>query len=198
MPLRDLSLALFVMMVWGFNFVAIKWGLAEVPPIFLVALRFAAVAALLLPFVRYPHGHLKQMLVLSLTLGVVHFSLMFTGLVRLDAGTASIVTQTQVPFGSLLAAIFFREKFGLRHALGLGVALVGVAVLAGGLGTRQDFGAVALVVGAAFFWALANVQIKLMGPVDSLAVNAYLGLFCAPQLLVSSLLLEDEIGRAHV
>ena len=45
MSLRDSLLALLVMAIWGLNFVVAKWGLAEFPPLFIMALRFIAVAA---------------------------------------------------------------------------------------------------------------------------------------------------------
>ena len=50
----DLAIALAVMLMWGLNFVFAKIGLQHWPPVFFVALRFACVAALLLPFVRLP------------------------------------------------------------------------------------------------------------------------------------------------
>ena len=40
----DLLLALLVVVVWGVNFVVIKAGVTEVPPLLLGALRFAAAA----------------------------------------------------------------------------------------------------------------------------------------------------------
>jgi len=38
---RDTLLALAVVLVWGTNFVVIKWGLATWPPLLFVALRYA-------------------------------------------------------------------------------------------------------------------------------------------------------------
>ena len=48
MKRRDLILALLVVIVWGANFTVIKLGLAGLPPMLLVALRytFAAVPAI--------------------------------------------------------------------------------------------------------------------------------------------------------
>ena len=40
----DIALALLVVLVWGVNFVVIKVGVAEVPPLLLGALRFLAAA----------------------------------------------------------------------------------------------------------------------------------------------------------
>ncbi|MBA2722000.1 MAG: EamA family transporter, partial [Methylibium sp.] len=44
MPLTHLLLALAVVAVWGTNFVVIKWGLAELPPLLFTTLRFAFAA----------------------------------------------------------------------------------------------------------------------------------------------------------
>ena len=50
--LRDSALAALVATIWGFNFVVIDWGMAGVPPLLFVTLRFVAVvfpAVLLVP-----------------------------------------------------------------------------------------------------------------------------------------------------
>ncbi len=41
MPVSHLLLALAVVAVWGTNFVVIKFGLTELPPLLLATLRFA-------------------------------------------------------------------------------------------------------------------------------------------------------------
>jgi O-acetylserine/cysteine efflux transporter len=187
----DALLAIFVIAVWGFNFVAGKWGLAQVPPVLLMALRFALVAVLLLPFVHKPRGKLLAIFALSVTLGTVHFSLMFAGLARLDAGIASIVVQTQVPIAAIMSAYYYRDYLGWRRGLGMLTAFVGVVVLAGEPRNGPDLIPLLLVIGAAAFWALANIQIKELGAIDGFALNAYLSLFCAPQLFITSLVFED-------
>jgi O-acetylserine/cysteine efflux transporter len=191
MKLVDALLALLVIMVWGFNFVAGKWGLAQVPPVLLMCLRFTLVALLLLPFVRAPRGKLGAIALLSVTLGTVHFSLMFAGMARLDAGIASIVVQTQVPIAAIFSAVWYRDYLGWRRGLGMLIAFAGVVVLAGEPRNGPDFIPLLLIIGAAAFWALANIQIKELGAIDGFALNAYLALFCAPQLLITSLILED-------
>ncbi|MCS6760350.1 MAG: hypothetical protein MO852_16540, partial [Candidatus Devosia euplotis] len=44
MPIRDLCLALGVVLLWGLNFVAIKWGVDEISPYLLRALRYIGCA----------------------------------------------------------------------------------------------------------------------------------------------------------
>ncbi len=187
----DLFLAVVVMLIWGANFVVAKFGLAEVPAILLMAMRFGAVALFLVPFVRIPRGRLKRIALLSFSLGTVHYAFMFTGMSRLDAGTTAILTQLQVPFSALIAAFLYGERLGWVRAAGMAVAFAGVAVIMGEPRLTTDIVAVGFVIFATLVWALANIQIKELGPVDGFSLNAYLGLFAAPQLLITSLVLES-------
>lgn len=193
---RDVLLALAVVALWGFNFVAAKFGLMEFPPLFLMFLRFTAVAAILLPFVRVPRGKLWGIALLSAILGTVHFPLMFNGLNGIDAATASVVAQLQVPFSSMLAAIFFKDRLGLRGIAGMVVAFAGVFMIAGEPRLGENLWALGLVVAASLAFAFASMQIKQLGSVDGFALNGWMGLFAAPQLLVLSLLTEEGQLRA--
>lgn len=190
MNARDAALAVMVMLLWGLNFAVAKEALDQVPPLSLMALRFAVVAALLVPFVRLPRERIGALAALSVTLGLIHFSLMFTALRFVDASVASITIQIQVPFAALLAAVFFKDKLGWRRASGMIVAISGVAILAGEPREGSEWWAVLMVVAAALVWAVANIQMKKLEDVDGFAINGYLGLFAAPQLAVASLLLE--------
>ena len=186
----DAALALLVQVLWGCNFVAAKLGVTEFPPLFLMALRFTLVAALLVPWVKVPRGQLREVFILSVLLGTIHFPLVFIGMTGIDAATASIAVQLQVPFSSLLAALLYRERLGWRRAGGMAVAFAGVAVIAGEPRLGAHLGCLALLVLGSLVFAMANIQIKRIGPIDSLALSAWLSLLAAPQLLVLSLLLE--------
>ena len=156
-----------------------------------IALRFALVAAVLVPFVKWPRRQWKPILAVSVTLGLIHFSLMFTGLRDLDASTAAISIQLQVPISSALAAMFLGDKLGWRRALGMVIAFAGVALIAGEPRLQGQYLAFALVLAATSMWAIANLQIKMMKDVDGLVLNAWVAGFGAPQLLAASLLLEE-------
>jgi O-acetylserine/cysteine efflux transporter len=187
---------LLIAMIWGFNFAVAKIGLAQLPPIMMMALRWGLVGMLLAPFVKPPRGRWRQVFLVSFTLGFVHFALMFTGLKNLDAATAAIAIQLQVPFAALLAAVFFNDKLGWRRALGMAIAFIGVAIVAGEPRLAGVTVPLALVIVAACVWSVANVQIKKMGDVDGMMLNAWVGVFAAPQLALASLLLEEGQGAA--
>lgn len=187
----DLFVIIGVMAIWGLNFAVAKTGLEELPPMLFMALRFLLVAVLLLPFAKLPKGQWLPLLGISFTLGILHFSFMFTGLITLDAATAAIAIQLQVPFAALLAAFFFNDKLGWRRGLAMLLAFAGVAIIAGEPRLNGQYLALAFVIFAACMWSVANVQIKRLGPIDGFTLNAWIGVFATPQLALASLLLED-------
>ena len=187
---QHVVLYVVVMAVWALNFPIAKIGLAQLPPMLLMTLRFALVAAILLPFVKRPDGQWRQVLLISVTLGLLHFSLMFTGLSRLDAATAAIAIQLQVPFASILAAVFLGDRLGWRRAFGMAIAFGGVGFIAGEPRLQGQYTALGCVLAAAAMWSIANLQVKLLGKVDGMMLIAWTALFAAPQLLVASVLLE--------
>jgi O-acetylserine/cysteine efflux transporter len=187
---RDSAIAVAITATWGLNFVIGKWALAELPPILTMTLRFALVAVLLLPFVRTPWADLRRIAGLSFTLGLVHFSLMFSGLVGVDAGLASIIAQSQVPFAALLAAIFLRDMPGPRQWLGMALAFFGIWLAVGEPRAGGAIGDILLILAGSFVWAIANFQMKTLGHVDGFALNAYMALFTVPMLATASAVLE--------
>src|SRR5262249_6087810 len=131
MNAADIATMVLVTLVWGSNFAVVKIGLAQLPPIFFVGLRFIAVAVLLLPILRWPPRKPGLILLRAVVLGVVHCSMFFLGVSGLDVATASIAIQLQVPFGSILAAILYRDRLGWRRLTGMAFAFAGVALVAG-------------------------------------------------------------------
>ena len=195
---RDALLALLVMLLWALNFPISKLALTEFPPILFIAVRFAAVALLVCPFRRLPSGKAVPILLVSVTLGTFHFGLMFTGLSRLDAATASLLIQSQVLFAALLAVVVFKDRLTPRMLAGMALALVGVALIAGQPRFGSDPMPVLMILAASFAWAVANLQFKSIGPIDGLALSGWSACFACPQLVVLSLLLERDHGAAIV
>jgi len=192
-PIRagHVAVLVFVTFVWGMNFAAAKIGLAQLPPIFMMALRWGLLGLLLVPIVPRPHGRWRQVLMISFTLGFLHFSLMFWGLRELDAATAAIAIQLQVPFAALLAAAFFKDSLGWWRAGGMTIAFAGVAIIAGEPRLDGHYVALAMVICAACIWSVANIQIKFLGEINGMTLNAWIGILAAPQLALGSWFLED-------
>ena len=190
MSLLDLLLTIVLLLIWGVNFAISKAGLEFLPPLLFVTLRFGIAAALLVPFARIPRGQLGMILILA-SVFAAHFALMYFGMQSVDAGIAAIASQAQVPFSSIMSAIVFKDHIGWRRALGLAIAFVGIFVLFGEPRLSAEPLPVFLILVAALLWASANILIKRMGSFDGYALNAYIALFIAPELLIASLALEQ-------
>jgi O-acetylserine/cysteine efflux transporter len=192
LPLKDLALVLVVVIAWGFNFVAAKVGLTTVPPLVLLGVRFTIVGLCLVPFVRWPRRQMAMMWGVSVILGVLHFGVMFTGLQYVDAATAALVGQLQVPFAVILGVVVYREALGVRAVLGIALAFVGLFIVLGKEGMHYDWVGVGLIAAASFMWSFSNLMVKKITDTSGIGVMAWMSLLAGPQLLVASLLLEDQ------
>jgi O-acetylserine/cysteine efflux transporter len=190
MSLLDLFLTVILLLIWGINFAISKAGLELLPPLLFVTLRFLIAAVLLVPFARVPRGQIGMILVLA-TIFAAHFALMYIAMQSVDAGIAAITSQAQVPFSSIMSAIVFKDHIGWRRALGLAIAFVGIFVLFGEPRLSAEPLPVFLILVAACLWASANILIKRMSNFDGYALNAYVALFIAPELLIASLVMEQ-------
>jgi O-acetylserine/cysteine efflux transporter len=186
----DHGAALCVILIWALNFVVGKIGVTQLPPLLLMGLRFALVAVLLAPFLTPVGKGWPWIAALGVVLGGLHFGLLFVGLQGVDAGPAAVAIQLAVPFSMLLATVFYRERLGTWQWAGMLLAFAGVYLLAGGPSQRSSTWHLLLVVLAAFAWAVANVLIKRLGPINVFKLNAWLAVLACPQLLLGSLLLE--------
>ncbi|MBV8537085.1 MAG: EamA family transporter, partial [Alphaproteobacteria bacterium] len=160
--------------IWGISTPISKIGVNELPPLFMLAVRFFIVA---LAAFFYPVSGLqmKNLFRLSLTLAALHFPCMFIGLRYVDASAAAVLTQLQLPFAAVLAAFVFGERLSARAISGIGLAFFGVVVIAG---TPNIFAAgwtgLILMIAGAFFWAIASLQMKSLGAISPFAANAWL------------------------
>src|SRR5690606_31296008 len=137
---------------------------------------------------------LKQLIPLSVTMGAMHFGLIFLGMRYLDAATSSIAVQLQVPFAAIMAAFFFGETLGWRRILGMVVAFAGVVLIAGEPRfSGGNLWPLIAVIGAALVWATGNVQVKALGDeFNAVELNGYIAILAAPQLLALSFLIEGN------
>ena len=161
---RDLALTLVVVTIWGYTFVPIKIALTEIPPFTLAALRFSLAAVPMVFFVRPPAMPWRNVAAYGVAIGVCQFGLLFLGLrLGMPAGLSSIVIQVQVFFTIGLAVAFAGDRLRRHNLVGGAIAAVGIAVLAAyklASGLTGTFVGFALVIGAAFAWAVGNLIAK--------------------------------------
>ncbi|MEW2496896.1 EamA family transporter [Streptomyces nodosus] len=186
-----LCLAVLVAALWGVNFTVIEIGLEHFPPLLFSALRFLVAAVPAVFFVGRPKVAWKWIVGVGLALGVAKFGLLFIGMDEgMPAGLSSLVLQIQAVFTALIAFLVLGERPTRLRALGMAVALGGVALAAVDEGTAGPLGAFALVIGAAVCWGVSNVLTRRAAPPDSLNFMVWVSTVPVLPLLGLSLLRE--------
>ena len=189
--LRPFLLALAVVAVWGTNFVIIRLGLNALPPLLFAALRFTLAALPLVFVLKRPAVPWRDLAAYGVLIGVGQFGLLFIAINGFIApGLASLVVQTQVVFTIALAMRGTGERLAPVQWAALALAVAGLAVILGHTGGTTTPLGVALVIGAAFSWALGNMVQRRAGRVDMLAFVVWSSLFAVPPLFALAFLFE--------
>ncbi|HPO01916.1 MAG TPA: EamA family transporter [Treponemataceae bacterium] len=194
---------LLVTLVWGVNFLVIKIGVQDVPPLFLVALRFAFSAFPAVFFVRRPNVSWTKLAAYGLLLGVGEFGMLFIA-IKLGAptGVSSIVMQSQVFFTALLAAFAFKEHIRTHSIAGMILAGIGLAIfivpsLRGGSSAIALL-PLSMILLSALFWAAANLVAQRMPGANGLSLMVWSSLFSPLPLLLLSWIFERDYLSAAV
>lgn len=188
---RHMILALSVALVWGLSFIAIRWGVDEVPPLLLTALRYVFAALPAVFFVKRPAVGWPLLIGYGLAIGVGQFGLLFVAIkLGMPAGLSSLVIQLQVFFTIFLALVFFGERPGLAQLGGAAVALAGIGVIALERLEGAALLPLLLTIAAAGCWGLGNMISKKAGRIDMLGFVVWSALVPPIPLLLASLLLE--------
>lgn len=168
MSVKDMLLALCVVVAWGVNFVVIKLGLQGMPPFLLAGLRFALVAFPAILFVRRPPIPLRWLVVYGMTISFGQFAFLFLAIkLGMPAGLASLVLQAQAFFTLLLGALLLAEKLRWNHIVGIIIATLGMFMLAtAGMEGQTSAGitltTMMLTLSAALSWGLGNITNKII------------------------------------
>ncbi len=205
MSRADWLSALIVIVVWGLNFVVMKWGLATLSPLLLCALRFVAASLPFLLFVRPPLNLSWGLLAAyGLVQGVGQFGLLFTGMkLGMPAGMASVVLQTQAFITMLMAAALLGEKPQRWQWIGLTVAIAGLVLIGAAHGdgaSQMTLLGFLFTVGAAAMWASSNLLTRMaakQGPYEPVSFIVWTSLFPIVPLLLLSLWLDgaDQVAQ---
>jgi O-acetylserine/cysteine efflux transporter len=128
---RELGLALGIVVIWGLNFVVMKFGLREFTPFQLAAARFAIASLPFIVFIAKPELPWRFVLGYGLLQGVGQFGFLFTALhVGMTASLASVLMQTQVFFTAAIGMATIGERLHRHQVLALGLAALGLMCFA--------------------------------------------------------------------
>jgi O-acetylserine/cysteine efflux transporter len=188
---KDLLLALVVIIVWGLNFVVIKVGLHDMPPMLLGALRFMLAAFPAILLVKRPQLPLRWLLAYGLTISLGQFAFLFSAMsVGMPAGLASVVLQSQAFFTLFFAVLLLGERLRASNVFGLLVAAGGLLLIALQNDFSMTLAGFVLTIGAASMWALGNIVTRKVGKVNLVGLVVWGSLVPPLPFLALSWMLE--------
>lgn len=203
---QELLAALLVIVLWGLNFVPMKFALLEFSPFQIGAARFFLAAFPLVLFVARPAVPFKWLLMFVLTQGVGQFAFLFLALqLGMTAALASVLMQTQIFFTAVMGVLLLGESISGALKIGMGIAATGLALFVINLLISSDLGSVTgvgflLTLSAAMMWSASNIIVKRMQTPGSsyspLSLVAWSSLLSALGFMLISLLV-DGVEAQH-
>ncbi len=185
-------MAISVAVIWGMGFIIAKAAMSHFSPILLMALRFTLTAFCLIWFYRPPRSLYKSLFWISLVSAAIQYSLTFNGVNGIDASTAALLVQLEVPFGLILAWIFLGDRISMKQFIGMAIAFAGVVLIVGEPKLVGDLVYAFMVIGGAFTWAVGQIMIKKLGNLGGFTLITGIAVFATPQLYIASFLFESD------
>jgi len=177
MKTRDVLLVILVTLVWGLNFIAVKWAVEDLPPLVANAIRFVVVVIVLLPFLKVIPGRMKDLAMAAVSLGVIHFGAVFMGMqLAGGVGAVAIASQLNVPFSTILAIIILKETVGWKRVVGIALSFIGVMVLGFDPSVFAYWDALLIIVFASFMYAVSAILMRKLKEVRAVTTQAWVGL----------------------
>jgi O-acetylserine/cysteine efflux transporter len=191
LPPLHLLLALVVVAVWGTNFVVIKWGLADFPPLTFAALRFTFAVLPAIFFLKRPAVSWWNLAAYGVMIGVGQFGILYIAMTHwISPGLASLVVQTQAFFTIGFAMLLAGERVRTFQVVALGLAAAGLAWLMAHVNAEVTPLGLGLVLFAALAWAGGNTAQRAAGPANALSYVVWASVFSAPPLFALALVME--------
>ncbi|MCV9917924.1 MULTISPECIES: EamA family transporter [Pseudomonas] len=191
MPLKDLLIALVVIIVWGVNFVVIKVGLDGLPPMLLGALRFLLVAFPAVLLIKRPNLPWRWLIAYGATISLGQFAFLFQAMHSgMPPGLASLVLQSQAFFTLGFAALFLGERLRPASLIGLLVAASGLALIGSENSSHVPLVALLLTLCGGAMWGMGNIITRRFGSVNLVALVVWGGLIPPLPFLLLSWWLE--------
>lgn len=198
MPRRDVLLAAFVVLVWGVNFVAASIAMEVFPPLMLTALRFILVAFPAVIFIKPPGNGWRTVVGVGLAIGMAQFGLLYTAMtLGMPAGLASLVLQVQTVFTVVLASLVLRERPSRMQVVGIGIGVLGMAIVGGQFIATAPALPFLLTILAAASWASGNVLTRRRPPRTGFSLVVWSALVSPIPLLGLSYLVEGPDRMLH-
>jgi drug/metabolite transporter (DMT)-like permease len=134
---RNVALFLLLAVLFGISFVAIKAGLAVLPPVFFAALRFDVAAPILLVVTaRYyaewrprSRADAEGVVVGAVTIVAANSALLFLGQRTITPAAASVMYSLAPVLSPVVAFLILDQRLDVRGAIGILLGLIGVVII---------------------------------------------------------------------
>ena len=192
MKTKTLLLALAAPLCFGTGLTLAKPAVTHFPPLFMMLLAYGTIAIITLLTVREKiQTPWRLMLLISAFAVTIQGALLFWGLKGVEATTANLVLQTQVPMAVFLGWLIGGEKLNSQKIIGTAIAMAGVAIVIGLPQERPPLWPVTLIITGAFFWALGQVLVQKFGRDSGIVLLKANALASVPQLALATALFES-------
>jgi len=190
---RDILIAISVPILLGFGFVVAKPAMQHFPPYLLMGLRFTIPALILVWWFPMPKGLFLDLFKVSFIGSTLQYGLTYNGLNIIDASSAVLLVQLEVPFGILIAFFLLKEIPRIKNLIGLVIAFIGVFILTGAPNLEGKYFGVLLTLSGAFTWSLGAVMAKpLSKKIGAFALMTWLCVFSGPLLILISTIVNGN------
>lgn len=194
-----LFLACLVPIVWGLNFIFVKFALHDFPPLFLSTLRFFFSCFPVIFFLKKPAISWSLLIRYGVFMFGLQFAFLFMGLaVGTPPGLASLIAQLQVFFSMIFATLFFKERPTRWQILGACIAFLGMGIAGFNVEEHGSLLGFLLIIAAAISWGYGNMVTKRLSTNVHLPSLIVWGSFVAfPPLLLLSFIIEGPATIIH-
>jgi drug/metabolite transporter (DMT)-like permease len=193
-----------IYVIWGSTYLAIRYAVETIPPLVTAGIRHSIAGAIMLTWAcwrgfrptrqQWVAGFALGALFFLIGHGTLHWAEQYVG-----SGLAALLIATEPMFILVLGWMMRQQKISLLSALGLGLGVVGVAMLTGAELTVKGsslWGLLAVLLGS-LSWSLGVViSPRLKLPSDALGRTA-LPTICGAALLLVAAGVTGEFQQTH-
>ena len=193
-----------IYLIWGSTYLAIRYAVETVPPLVTAGIRHSIAGGIMLAWAWWRGFRpTRQQWVAGFALGALFFLIGHGSLhwaeQYVGSGLAALLIATEPMFILVLGWMMGRQKISVLSALGLGLGVVGVALLAGAELTVKGsslWGLLAVLLGS-LSWSLGVViSPRLKLPSDALGRTA-LPTLCGAFMLLIAAGVTGEFQQTH-
>jgi drug/metabolite transporter (DMT)-like permease len=191
-----------IYVVWGSTYLAIRYTVATIPPLLAAGIRSLAAGAVLLVWAwvrgfRPKREHWLAGAAVGALFFLVSHGLLHWAEQKVASGLAALLIATEPMFILIFGWLAGQYRITRSSALGLGLGLLGVALLADFAHQESGLAGLAAVLLASLAWSAGVVvQPRLRLPADALARTA-LPLVCGAVMLLIAAALCGEFQRVQ-